>query len=386
MGKRNKKPVVIIDSFNLYYALTGIRTYIMQLCEAVEKNNEELRADYIIIPDWRRANDSDFLKGRLSILKKLINHLSYFIWKQLILPLFILFHRADVVICPDFVSPYFNFGRKILPVIHDVFFWELKSHYNPVWRNYFVKMIEASLHRNTLIIATSEYTKDKIEKFMSPDLPIEVVYQCAKPLQVNEDIEHDVLNKFGLEQKGYFLHVGYFDKRKNLPLLIRAFGMFLGENPTSTLKLVLAGSRGLSDALDDYDIILHLINDLHLNDRVCLTGFISDEALAILYSHANCFVFPSYDEGFGIPVLEAMNFNLPVIISNRGASSEIAKEACLVFESTSEMELSLMMKKVQNGEVRSQLVEKGKIRRMHFTQQQFIQQFDRLIYKYMNDK
>jgi glycosyltransferase involved in cell wall biosynthesis len=120
----------------------------------------------------------------------------------------------------------------------------------------------------------------------------------------------------------YLLFVGTVEKRKNVDGIIAAFGAIARSYPD--LRLVIAGGKGHAA-----DQMLGKIAEISVPERVIYRGFVSDEELSGLYQHARCMVYPSFYEGFGIPILEAMRMGCPVITSNYGAMKEVSGEAAL---------------------------------------------------------
>ena len=309
---------IIVDTFVLTSATTGIRTYCLELCEglmALDQSEHEFR-----FPGYTFFRRNLLFGTRNHAWAKVANHLSYLLWKQLVLPIYVLFSRADAVLSPDYVLPVWP-GRKGFVVYHDVFFWEYPAHYNKWWRKYYTHLSLASVNKQTVIVATSHYTKDKLRKLLFSDEPIEVVYQSPSAAHHSERQTSPPA-----DQKPYLLHVGYYDKRKNLPVLIQAFAMLLREHPDCEWQLKLAGSRAAAPDLDDWDQVQELIHAHGLERRVEQLGFVASEVLTGLYQHTDAFIFPSYDEGFGIPIVEAMRYGLPVVVSDQGASREVLGE------------------------------------------------------------
>ncbi len=378
---KKNKPKVLIDAFHLYNALTGIKTYSVLLFEALA-NDDTLGCDYIIYPNWKRAAESGFLKGKLGLFKKLIHHGGFLLYKQFFLPVYALFKGVDAIVSLDFVLPKAKFGKKGFVVIHDVFFWELKENYPNTWRNYFTRMIEQGIGQNTVLLSTSHYTSEKIRRFLGKQNDIEVIYQSPKLLLDGGEDER-MLMSLGLTQDQYFFHVGLLDKRKNLLTLVKAFGRYKRERPESAMKLVLAGERGIGKAQDVYDQLLSLIADLGLEDEVVMPGFVSNQVLGALYRNTAAYVFPSYDEGFGIPVLEAFHARVPVIISDRGALKEIAGDAALAFPADDDAALCECMLKLESTDTRGKLIKRGTERMSLFTKEAFGRNFDEVISKHM---
>jgi glycosyltransferase involved in cell wall biosynthesis len=371
------KPIVVIDCFHLYQALTGIKTYTTQLCSGLEKA-EELKASYVFFPDWRKAEQSQFFKGPLSPIKKILSHTTFFFWKQIVLPIYLLRKKADAVVSPDFVAPAIAFGALRMPVFHDVFFWELRDNYNPLWRPYFTRMIEFGIRKRAVIISTSHFTSKKISQFIKTKRPIEVLYQCPKPLL---DPIHpiDSSKRGQLDGKDYFLHVGVFDKRKNLEVLVQAYHKYLNTFMGQKKKLILVGERGLSYKHDSFDAVKKLVESLSLQENVEFTGFVDDIELSRLYQGAYAYVFPSLEEGFGIPVLEAMQSQLPLIVSDQGALKEIAGDAALVFDAQDAVELSERLIDMHNLDIRETLITSGQERLKNFTVDRFAVNMDQII-------
>ena len=375
---KQKKPLILIDAFHLYNALTGIKTYSEILLETLS-THEDLQCHYLIYPNWRKASRSSYLKGKLSILRKLIHHGSFFLYKQCYLPLFLYRKSVDAVVSLDFVLPVFKFKKKNFVVIHDVFFWELKENYPETWRIYFTKMVEYGIDNETVIISTSDYTSGKIKEVITNDNRIEKVYQSPKYLPQSAD--KLALQRLGIVHKQFFLHVGLLDKRKNLLVLLEAFIHFLRAKPDSSMKLVLAGNVGIGKAQDISVKLQQLVTQYNLKNRVILPGFVSDHLLSTLYKSAYAYTFPSLDEGFGIPVLESFQAGTPVIVSNKGALPEIAGDAALVFEGSDPFDLCDKMLQLENQSIREKLIKKGHERIKIFTKERFALDFDQAIYK-----
>src|SRR5690606_14442962 len=210
------------------------------------------------------------------------------------------------------LSPPWAKGVKV-SVIHDAFFWESPEHYNPLWLKVYLTMLKWGLRNNAQVITISEYSKKQLQKHLNiPFLPIQVVYPSSN-IQSKEIkyLKNPLLNS------PYFLHVDNMEIRKNLLVLVEAFARLVEEEGLKDHKLVLAGQRGPRKTLDDYENILSLIKQLQLEDRVILPGYVDQQELENYYRHAIAYVFPSLNEGFGMPLLESFSYGLPVIVANQ---------------------------------------------------------------------
>mgnify|MGYP006077052115 CR=1 FL=1 len=342
------KKNVLVDTYHLNNSVSGIGTYTINLCLGIRKIKSN-DFQFIEFPKFEKSLKFNFFKGPISWEKKILSHLSYLIWKQIVLPIAAIYYKADFIYSTDFISPYFCTQKKIT-VLHDTLFWEYPKNYNYFWRSYFVKLIELTLKKSDLILATSNYTKTKIKKILAPKCNIETVYQCAKALNKTNNSKAIYQN--------YLLHVGTFDNRKNIQTLVKAFSLI--RKTFSDLNLVLVGSEGTSTTNTLFEEIKLLISDLKLEKCVYLTGYVTNNELSNLYENASCYIFPSLDEGFGIPILEAQFFGLPVIVSNRGALSEIGGKGVLAFDSLDPVDLQSKVESVlSDDKLRKNLIDKG---------------------------
>jgi glycosyltransferase involved in cell wall biosynthesis len=139
-----------------------------------------------------------------------------------------------------------------------------------------------------------------------------VVHHGIRPLTVAEDSGH--------RREKVILNVGAIQKRKNIARLVEAF-----EGVAPEWHLVLAGSQGYGA-----EEAMERIERSPARERIRVTGYVPAAELAGWYARASVFAFPSLDEGFGMPVLEAMAAGVPVVTSNRSALPEVAGDAAML--------------------------------------------------------
>jgi glycosyltransferase involved in cell wall biosynthesis len=373
------KPKVLVDVFYLYVAQTGIRTYMVTLCdEILKKNNPEF--EYIISPDYEKVKQSQFFRGKTAKWKNLLFQLLYFFRKQVIVPILSYFNQTAIVFSPDILSPVFAKGKKV-SVVHDTFFWDNPEHYQALWLKYYLYFLEKGLQNNGEIITITHFSKMRLHQLPPfKSTPMKVVYQASG---LSENSAHPNLE--ANTQPRYFLHVGVLEKRKNLGTLITAFDGLTKMAGYEDLRLVLVGQRGPRETLDDYDHLVELVTSLGLTDKVDFTGYVSQDQLASYFQNALGYVFPSANEGFGLPVLEAFSFGLPVIISRQGALMEVAGEAALILEKNdSEALLQAMKLLVDDPDLRKELGEKGRIRLDQFSAEKFFLSLEQAFKEILN--
>lgn len=361
------KKRVMIDVYYLHVAQTGIKTYILSVCEEVKKNtNSDI--EYIISPDFESVSQSTFFRGKTSKWKNILFQISYFFRKQLILPLLSYRHQADLVFSPDILSPMWGRGKKV-SVIHDTFFWDNPEHYQKFWLKYFLFFLKKGLSKNASIMTVTDFSKNRLRNMDEfKGLRIDVAYPSSG---LSNNVENPLKSNSKSPER-YFLHVGVMEKRKNLGMLIKAFSELIHIPEYAGFKLFLVGQRGPRESLDDYDNLNTLVKKYRLGDHVIFPGYVSQGELFTYFQNALAYIFPSSNEGFGLPVLEAFSFGLPVIVSNQGALKEVAGNAALILEeNTSENLLINMIKLIEDEHLRESLGKKGIIRLKKFTTKKF---------------
>jgi glycosyltransferase involved in cell wall biosynthesis len=167
------------------------------------------------------------------------------------------------------------------------------------------------------IITVSECTKrDLLSMFDYKPENIFVTPLGSRFKSVDINNFSEIFNKYEIKEKKYFLFTGMISIRKNIINLIKAYKR---SGLSDEYNLVLAGGMSMG-----HEIIIQEIEKNGLKKNIVLPGFVSDEELALLYTNAKAFLFPTYYEGFGLPIIEAMSYGIPVLIGNRGAAPEIA--------------------------------------------------------------
>lgn len=283
-----------------------------------------------------------------------------FLWSQLFLPFHLYFKTPiDVYFAPAHYAPRYC-PVPVVVTIHDLSFYYFPNEFRKKdlfqlrnWTSYSIEIA-------TAVIAVSKTTKKDIRKhYATPESRIHVIYNGFEKRRGKKDVK--ALDTFNLTKKKYLLYVGTLQPRKNITTLIKAFKLFHDNHPE--YKLALVGKKGWL-----YDSIFAEVTKQELQDSVVFTDYISDEEVAELYSDAFCFVLPSLYEGFGIPILEAMSYNCPVISSHTSSLPEVGGDACLYFEATNESDLLRRIEQLHNDtDLQKKLVKKGKDRISQFS-------------------
>ncbi|MEZ5428803.1 MAG: glycosyltransferase family 1 protein [Pyrinomonadaceae bacterium] len=278
----------------------------------------------------------------------------------------VLRHKVDVFFFPAVYSYFPVFNRtKIIVTIHDViadhnpdlifpnarakFFWKLKQN--------------AAVRQSDLILTVSDYSKGQIgEYFRLPESRLRVINEGARAdfrvLPANGAMT-DTLGRFGLKpDERFLLYVGGISPHKNLSALIGAFELVRREPARRDVKLVLVGDYKDDPFYSAYPALKKQVAELGAEDRVIFTGFISDEDLARFYNAATLLVFPSLEEGFGLPAVEAMACGTPVAASNCSSLPEVVGRAGRFFDPRNEADMAEVIGQIlDDDELRSRMRE-----------------------------
>jgi len=218
--------------------------------------------------------------------------------------------------------------------IHDTIPLVFPEHYPPgVKGNLKFQIQKFSLKNVKAVITDSENSKKDIFKYLN--YPKEKIYVIplapAKDFKVikNKDFLDKIKRKYKLPEK-FILYVGDVNYNKNVLGLIKAFADFRDQE--KDFKLVLVGKAFLEEDLKETQEIIKLINLLDLNKNIIRLGWIPQEDLAGIYNSATVYCQPSFYEGFGLPVLEAMACGCPVVAANTSSLPEICGRAAIMFD------------------------------------------------------
>lgn len=351
MGKQNQL-LVGIDIQDLRFAKTGQKTFLEELYRQFLQNTDE-EIDFIFL----ESNLPTF--SRNTTIGIVLNHFIFQWYKQVLLPFQAWRKGVKVLFCCDYFAPIFTPGFKNVQVYHDAFFYEYPEHYNPLWLKFFRFFALPAAKNSAFIITPTEYAKTKIHAHIGLPLnKIAVVNEGPKNFGNAGGKKPDAI--WTPPNAPYLLHVGVWEKRKNIPNLLKAFKQLIDELE-QPLQLVLVGSGNQRKYSDDTAQIKATIEELNLGDRVICTGYLSDADLAKAYQKATLYIFPSYNEGFGIPILEAFSFGIPVLVANNSCLPEVGGDAVIAFDPFSPADMKEKIKEVlTNPELQATLKEKGK--------------------------
>lgn len=251
------------------------------------------------------------------------------LWEQLVLPGLLRRLRIDVLHSPHFTAPIVTGSSRRVVTVHDLAAYRHPESHSFVKRWYFRSMIRAARRADRILTLAPSVRDDVVSTLRVPADRVDVVPHgvddAFRPL--GENVPGDrALEDYGLTHP-FVLYVGELSARKNLERLIEAAERLAGSIP---MMVALVGPMGRGAGR-----LRARIASSPLRGRIRVMGYLSPSDLIALYRAADVFVYPSFYEGFGLPVLEAMACGTPVIISDRQAMTEVAGDAALRFDATS---------------------------------------------------
>jgi glycosyltransferase involved in cell wall biosynthesis len=252
------------------------------------------------------------------------------LWQRLRLPVPIeLFLGAlDLFHSPDFLLPPVLRARTVLTV-HDLSFVRVPEYAHPSVHEYLVHSVPRSAQRADLILAVSAATRqDVVELLGVPEGRVQVIYEGVDGRFRSVEDEQTlaaVRRRYNLERP-FVLGLGTLEPRKNFRGLVEAFAR-LRERRHLEHELVIVGRKGWL-----YEPIFERVQELGVERQVRFLGFAADEDLPAIYTLASCLAYPSFYEGFGLPVLEAMACGTPVVTSHSSSLPEVAGSAALLVD------------------------------------------------------
>lgn len=379
---------------------TGTGMYAEGILDELQKM--DAKNDYVIILDpdakwkvsapnfneYRSKNtyrrDTFFLRGNLSLA-----------WEMYKL-------KADIFWGTFQHIPFFYFKKNTLLTVHDLTQVRIKNPKNKaekkeawqkskraVLKDKFRKLPFSIIPKSVLmrllnvfsfkfsawrarhIFVPSNYVKqDVMDYFRIPDSKVSVTVNGGVILSDEKVVPEPVAK---LKGKDFLLYVGTDFAHKNLNILVEVLDLIRDKKPK--LNLVFAG-RGDRN----YLTMQARAKELGLENRIHILGFVSDAEKVWLFKNAKLYIFPSLSEGFGIPALEAMAYELPVLASDRTAIPEVCGDAAVYFNPEDKEDIAeKVLKTIDNAKLKAELIKKGKKRNELFKWEDVAREVKRIL-------
>lgn len=348
----------------------GIGIYTMELVRSLLRRDRDNR--YLLVyPGFGKARlQAGRFEARYENVREVVTT-SWSVpnatwWDQVVLPRVLAAHKVDVVFNPFWSAPLFGDYRKVT-TMHDVTAallantpgraFDLKRRLQQGLRNHLLlgaidRVISIS---HTMTADLVRYTRVPAERIRTVWHGVSDRFRPVNSAEVLARIRAD----YRLPER-FVLFVGHIYPQKNFGNLVRAFARIAADLDQ---HLVVAGRQRWNSENE-----LALVDELGLSDRVHFLSYVEHKDLPALYSLASCFAFPSFYEGFGLVLLEAMACGCPAVASRGGAVPEVAADAALLFDPHSVDEMTECLRRMlTDADLRAEHVHRGLARAAHFT-------------------
>jgi glycosyltransferase involved in cell wall biosynthesis len=343
--------------------MEGLGWFAYETLKRIVTNHPE--HDFVFI--FAKGIENDYLFAdnvtAVNIGPPFFRPLAWLLKYQFLLRQFINKNNFDLYLAPDGWVPA-GIKCKVVNVIHDINFEHYPKFSPWSFRNYYKYFFKRWAKRADGIGTVSEYSKhDIVTTYNVDEDKIEVMYNGASPIYdiIPDKIKDEIRKKY-TENSPYFIFVGALHPRKNVINLFKAFDSFKATDKQN-IKLVIVGERFYWNKATN-----EVYENLKYKNDVIFTGRLTQEELRDVMASALALTYVSLFEGFGIPIIEAMNCGIPVITSNTTSMPEIAADAAIIVDPYSINEITdAMYKLADKPELCQQLITAGNKRKLDFS-------------------
>lgn len=361
------KKKIMIDFRNIC-DMNGFSSYLKMILKAIQVQNNIF---YLLVNEnaksFQFVDYVDLNKIKLVYVKSK----SFSLFSNIEIPLIISKNKIDIYHATNFNIPIFvPKSCYLISTIHDIIPIKYKQLHK---RSYFVNLYLDIMFRlctklSNKILTVSNYSKSEIKDFLKVnENNIKVIYNCYEEKNISFNYKKN-------NDKKILLFVGTNFEHKNILSVVKAIKILKDQNINVFFNI--AGEKKMYTG-----IIEKYIKKNSLENNVRIFGKVTDEELNELYKSADYYVYPSLVEGFGIPLLEAMNYGLPIISSNRTCLPEVVGEAGILIEPTPENFAASIEKLIKNPKLANDLVNLGYKQIKKFSQENFNYKLNK-IYNY----
>ncbi|KPK85090.1 MAG: glycosyltransferase [Bacteroides sp. SM23_62_1] len=343
--------------------LDGIGWFTYETLKRITRNHPEQEFIFLFDRPWHQEFIfSDNIRP-VYISPPTRHPILWYTWFEYSVPSALIKYQADVFLSPD---GYLSLKAEApsLAVIHDINFHHRPEDLPYASRIYYRRFFPLYAQKADIIVTVSEYSKQDIcSSYNIPVEKVNVIYNGANPIY--SPLSQEEILKIREELTGripYFVFVGTLHPRKNIPRLLLAFDRFR-QNISENFKMVIVGEKTFLTG-----DIEKALSQMNYNEDVIFTGRLDPEKLRMVMGGAVALTFLPLFEGFGIPIVEAMYCDTPVLASNVTSLPEVAGDAALYADPYNINAIAgKMLEIVKNDNLRKELIEKGKIQRQKYS-------------------
>lgn len=314
--------MIVVNARFLTQPISGVQRYAIEICKELKKHFNDI---VFISPKCILHED---VAKELNVIT--FGRLNGHLWEQVELPYYLKKNKNPLLICLANTAPILY--KNKITVLHDIAFERFPRNFSWKFRYTYRFLIPRIVRSSIVMLTVSEFSRDEISDVYGVSKEkVRVVY-CAVASKF-------VPKKNNIVKESYLLAVSSLNYQKNFHSLIQAFNKL--ENKTIKLYLVGAINKNFANP--------QLVKDIESNERIVFLGRINDDELISLYSNAECFIYPSLYEGFGIPPLEAQSCGCPCVISNAASLPEVGGDSVIYCNPYSVEDISVQIEKVINS-------------------------------------
>lgn len=325
-----------------WYRGTGIGNYTYSLIHSL--NDVDKFNKYLLFTPEEQSLNTDIQFNSNFTIRSITENQQLNFWDEVNLPNILQDKEVELYHVPqNGVGLPVDKKCPFIITLHDVIPYKMPETVGEKYLKIFYENMSNIISLCDGIITVSDFSKqDIIEAFNYPADKIFVTHLASDEIyRVIDKSESDNFMKVNYKlNEDYILYVGGFSPRKNITGLIEAFSK-LTTSYDKKINLIITGKQGKS-----YELYKKRAEELRVENRVIFPGFIPNEHLPYFYNSAKIFVYPSFYEGFGLPPLEAMSCNVPVITSNLTSIPEVVGDAAILINPYDTDELCASMYRV----------------------------------------
>jgi len=358
--------IAINTRFLLKDKLEGIGIYTQEIFKRVV----ELMPEHEFYFMFDRPFDDEFIFAKnvkpIVVSPPARHPFLWYWWFERSVPKVLKENKIDLFISPDGYASLNTDIPQIL-TIHDLAFEHYKEHTPFLVYQYYKRFVPKFCKKADKILSVSEFTKqDIIDRYGIDAKKIEVVYNGFENRDETGDWRHETREMrnhtiLNLKSQIYFIFIGAVHPRKNVLGLLKAFEHFKATFSKEHQLVIIGRKAWMNAELEDF------YQQMKFKDDVIWIEKIERNNLLEILQNAFALVYPSLFEGFGIPIVEAMSYGVPVITSNVSCMPEVAGNAGVLVNPNDTNEIANAMNElIENKILRNQLIEKGKVRAKEF--------------------
>lgn len=334
MENKSNNPIIkiYVDARWLHQYGQGVSTYILELYNALLNLTESADFEVYFGVENLEFDKHIQFNPRLNFV---VVGKKNMLWRLFLYPFFLKKFNFDFAHF-QYITPIYSFKTVYINTIHDILFFSDKKNFPLKFRLLTTPLFYLSSVIAKILLTVSENSKNDLIKYFKPSKEIHVLYNGFPRNTISE-----IQNQKKILDFDYFLMVGRVEPRKNYSKLINIWTQFFSEK---NQKLVIVGWCN-----EMY--LKKFKEDINNSKNVVWLNNISDKELSNLYFNATGFIYPSISEGFGIPLIEAISYNLPVAISNTYPLHDVSQLITNQFSPFDDIQIRNSISRMMEGEI-----------------------------------